>query len=155
MSNLAKAISIASEAHMGQFDKGGVSYIMHPLHVMMTVEHLGEEVMIVAILHDAIEDSKLTLNDLKQFGFSEKILISIYLLTHAPIQNYNTYIKAIKRNNIATMVKIADLEHNMQVKRIKYRDKLSIADDIITASDEKILKRMKKYLRAWTYLKEE
>ena len=82
MNMLGKAIEIAVTAHAGQLDKGGNPYILHPLWVMNKVRHLGETHMIVAILHDSVEDSDLTLEDIVDYGFSTKVIHALVLLTY-------------------------------------------------------------------------
>lgn len=113
---LEKAISIAAKAHEGQTDKGGTAYIMHPLKLMMAMD--TEEEQITAILHDVVEDSTITIEDLKAEGFSEQVLDAITLLTRKKRASYQKYIEAIAENALATKVKMADLSHNMDITRI-------------------------------------
>ena len=110
-----KAYMIANRAHKGQVDKAGKPYILHPLYVMSKMH--TEEEAIVAILHDVIEDTDCTLDDLRKAGFSENVLESLRLLTHDPKEQYMNYIMKIKDNPIARSVKIADLKHNMDLTR--------------------------------------
>lgn len=113
---LEKAIAIAAKAHEGQTDKGGVAYIMHPLKLMMVMD--TEDERITAILHDVVEDSSITIEDLKTEGFSEPVLEAITLLTREKKASYQKYIEAIAENALATKVKMADLSHNMDITRI-------------------------------------
>ena len=113
-----KAYMIADRAHKGQVDKAGEPYILHPLYVMSKMH--TEEEAIVAILHDVIEDTACTLDDLRKAGFSENVLESLRLLTHDPKAQYMNYIMKIKDNPIARNVKIADLKHNMDLTRIPH-----------------------------------
>jgi (p)ppGpp synthase/HD superfamily hydrolase len=113
---LEKAISIALSAHKGQFDKGGNPYILHPLRVMMDMPTIEEK--IVAVLHDVVEDSNITIQSLKEESFSEEILNAITLLSINENQSYDEYISNIKKNSLATKVKLADLRDNMDKKRI-------------------------------------
>lgn len=113
-----KAYMIANKAHKGQVDKAGEPYILHPLYVMSKMH--TEEEAIVAILHDVIEDTDCTLDDLRKAGFSENVLESLRLLTHDPKEQYMNYIMKIKDNPIARNVKIADLKHNMDLTRIPH-----------------------------------
>jgi len=138
---LGKAIEIAVSAHAGQTDKGGQPYILHPLWVMNQVRHLGEDYMIVAILHDVVEDSDWTIEMLGDNGFHTKILHALTLLTHNPKQDYDEYIKMISFNPIAIAVKMKDLEHNSRITRLKGLRK-------------KDFDRLEKYHRAYTYLKD-
>lgn len=119
MSKLGLAISIAAQAFEDKTDKGGKPYILHPIWVMNKVRHLGEDAMIVAILHDLIEDTAWTLADLTKAGFSDKIVGDLHLLTHQKETPYMEYIKAISVSKIATAVKLADLEHNSNITRLK------------------------------------
>ncbi|BBC24997.1 HD domain-containing protein [Pseudanabaena sp. ABRG5-3] len=113
---LALAIAIATKAHEGQFDKAGKPYISHPLTVMAQMNTL--ESKIVAILHDAIEDSALTITDLVQQGFPDFIVKAIAAITKLKGEPYEDYILRVKSNAIARQVKIADLTHNMDISRI-------------------------------------
>ncbi len=113
---LALAIAIATKAHDGQFDKAGKPYISHPLTVMAQMDTL--ESKIVAILHDAIEDSDLKITDLVQQGFPDFIVKAIAAITKLKGEPYEDYILRVKSNAIARKVKIADLTHNMDISRI-------------------------------------
>jgi (p)ppGpp synthase/HD superfamily hydrolase len=137
---LAKAIQIASTAHLNQTDKGGKPYILHPLWVMDRVRHLGEDYMIVAVLHDVVEDSKdWSFVDLSKEGFNQNVMYALSLLTHNPDISYDDYIKAIALDPIAKAVKLRDLEHNSKITRLKGLRK-------------KDFDRLEKYHRAYTYL---
>jgi len=114
---LEQAIYIALQAHKGKADKGGSPYILHPLRLMLVMETTEEK--IVAVLHDVIEDSSFTIQKLKQEGFSKKVLDAVSLLTKTENQNYENYISAIKKNPLATKVKLADLKDNMDLSRLK------------------------------------
>lgn len=114
---LEKALSIALTAHKGQKDKGGSPYILHPLRVMSSVVTMEEK--IVALLHDVVEDSTITIQQLSEEKFSKKILSAVSLLTKKENQPYENYIRAIKKNALATRVKKADLKDNMNIARLK------------------------------------
>lgn len=137
MSNYELALKIATEAHKGQVDKAGVPYINHPLTVASLVE--TEEEKIVALLHDTIEDTNITEQDLLNYGFSNKIVEAVKLLTHNKDVPYMDYVAKIKDNELARKVKIADLTHNSDLCRLKE----------ITDKDKK---RYKKYQNALLYL---
>lgn len=137
---LGRSIEIATSAHSGQTDKGGKPYILHPLWVMNKLRHLGDDYMIVGVLHDTIEDSEWTIDQLRSEGFSEEIITAITLLTHTKDQSYDDYIKSISLNPLARAVKIRDLEHNTKITRLKGLRK-------------KDFDRMEKYHRAYVYLK--
>lgn len=111
------AISVALQAHKGQLDKGGHPYILHPLAVMNRVESMEEK--IVAVLHDVIEDSEVTIEELRGLGFSEEILTAIQLLTRSTEDSYEEFIEKTTRDRTARNVKIADVQENMNISRIK------------------------------------
>lgn len=134
---LEQAIYIALQAHKGKADKGDNPYILHPLRVMLTMETTEEK--IVAVLHDVIEDSGFTIQQLKQNGFSKKVLDAVSLLTKKENQSYQDYISVIKKNPLAVKVKLADLKDNMNTKRLKK----------ITEADRE---RIKKYKAAYKFL---
>jgi hypothetical protein len=115
MATIEKALQIAAQAHEGQKDKEGLAYILHPLRVMSRVE--GEESQIVAILHDVVEDTKVTLDDLRKAGFSEKILEAVQCVTHRKDDPYADYVVGCKNNPIARQVKLGDLADNCRLDR--------------------------------------
>lgn len=139
MSNLGKAIKIASVEFENKLDKGGRPYILHCLWVMDRVRHLGDEYMIVAVLHDLIEDTKWTFEKLRKEGFSEKVIDALKYLTHLEKDSYEDYIEMISCNEIARAVKLRDLEHNSKITRLKG----------VTKRD---FERMKKYNNAYLFL---
>jgi (p)ppGpp synthase/HD superfamily hydrolase len=139
MQNLEKAISIAVRYHKYQRDSEGMPKILHPISVMFKMQTIEE--MIVAVLHDIIEDTDVTLKDLKGFEFSDEVINALQCLTRQKDEDYFNYINRIKTNPIAIKVKLADLEHNMDLRRIK------------NLTDEEIIKIIKKYKRAWDELK--
>ncbi len=135
-----KAMLIAMRAHDGQKDKAGMDYINHPLYLALQMS--TEDETIVALLHDVIEDSNYTIDDLRAAGFNNKIIEALSLLTHDTKLNYSDYmdyIKGISNNSIATKVKIADLKHNVDISRL----------EVITDKD---IKRTEKYKNAITML---
>lgn len=134
---LNMAVKIAAHYHEGQVDKSGQPYILHPLWVMNNVESLKGK--IVAVLHDIVEDTVMTMDKLSIFGFDEDILVAIDVLTKKEGQNYTEYIELINKNNLAREVKIADLKHNMDLGRLKE----------VTDKDRK---RYEKYKTAYNYL---
>ena len=116
ISLLERAIEIALSAHLGQTQWNGRPYILHPLRVMSDVE--GDDAKMVAVLHDVVEDSEWTLDDLQAEGFSEDVILAIGVLTRPHGMNYDQYIEEIAHNRLARQVKLADLRHNMDVRRI-------------------------------------
>ena len=111
-----KAMDICFEAHKDQKDKSGQPYVFHPFH--LAEQMTDEETTIVALLHDVVEDTSVTLEDLAAEGFSQSVLDAIALMTHAPGVNYMDYVAEIKKNPIAKAVKIADLTHNSTLSRL-------------------------------------
>jgi len=113
---LEKAISIALAAHKGQVDKGGNPYILHPIRVMGSVKTMEEK--IIALLHDVVEDSDITIEQLKKEGFSESTLEAINLLTKTSDCSYEDYLLRIKSNKLALEIKKADLMDNLDNSRL-------------------------------------
>ena len=121
-----KALLISFNAHKDQVDKCGMPYVYHPYHV---AERMKSEISTcVALLHDVVEDTDITLDDLKAQGFPDEVINALSLLTHKKNIPYMDYIKAIKENPIATEVKLADLGHNIDYTRIGKLEALTEAD---------------------------
>lgn len=116
MSTLERAIALAAEAHTGQFDKAGAPYILHPLRVMFTVSPGAEQ--IVAALHDVVEDSPLTLDDLAAAGFAPEIVQAVDALTKRAGEDRLTAARRAAANSIARNVKLADVTDNMNLTRL-------------------------------------
>ena len=114
---LNKAVSIAKFAHQGQVDKAGVDYINHPIRVMNAVDEEKEK--IVAVLHDVVEDSGITLRDLRKQGFDEEVVIAVGCLTKIAGESYSQFIDRVKSNRLASRVKLQDLKDNMDLSRLK------------------------------------
>ena len=131
--NTKKAMKLCFEAHKEQVDKTGLPYVFHPFHLAEQMQ--DEETTICALLHDVVEDTDYTLEDLKNMGFSESVLEALALLTHDDAVPYMDYVKTLSTNKIARVVKIADLKHNSDVTRL----------DTITEWD---IARGKKYAEA-------
>lgn len=139
---LAKAISIASVAFENEYDKGGKPYILHCLWVMNKVRHLGDIYMIVAVLHDLLEDTEWTSQMLLKVGFTEEIVKYLEILNHDPNEPYMDYImNKVALYDVTTQVKLRDLEHNSRITRIK-------------DTRPKDLERIGKYQKAYMYLTE-
>ena len=116
MTTLENAIAIAAKAHAGQTDNGGAPYILHPLRVMMKLSEPKER--IVAVLHDVVEDSPVTFNDLRQAGFDEEVIEAVRALTKLPGESRMDAAQRARRNPIARRVKLADVGDNMDPSRI-------------------------------------
>ena len=138
MTQLENAIALAVEAHRGQTDRNERPYILHPLHLMLQMD--TEEEMIVAVLHDVVEDTDYTLDDLRErLGLAEAVTEAIRLLTHDAADSYEAYVGKLKPNSMARKVKLADLRHNMDTRRLAE----------IGPDDEA---RLERYQRAWEML---
>lgn len=135
---LALAISIAAKAFKDKLDKSGEPYILHCLYVMSKQTTITRK--IIAILHDLVEDTDWEFEDLERKGFGLSVIIPLKLLTHYPVEKtYDEYIRDISMNDDATAVKLADLEHNSQITRLKGLTKADHA-------------RIEKYHRSYVYL---
>ncbi|RTZ11541.1 HD domain-containing protein, partial [Streptococcus pneumoniae] len=115
-SQAIKAHEVAKKAHFGQIDRAGIDYIKHPETVASFV--VTDEEKAVAYLHDVIEDTSLTLLDLKKEGFSKNIIEAVDILTKKKGQDYQSYLNLVKTNELARVVKLADLRHNSDLTRL-------------------------------------
>lgn len=113
MSNLETAIAVASAAHMGQLDKRGDPFILHPIRVMLVQTTL--QTRIVAILHDMVASSDTSFNDLYSFGFDDDIALAVNSITRRDEEDYFEFIRRASRNPLSRPVKIADLRDNLQM----------------------------------------
>ena len=134
-----KALKLCFEAHKNQLDKSGMPYVFHPFHLAEQME--TEETVVAALLHDVMEDTDYTAEDLKEMGFDGDILEALLLLTHQDGVDYMDYVKKIKSSPIARAVKLADLTHNSDLTRL----------DTV---DQKALERKEKYKKAIEFLTE-
>ena len=135
-----KAMILCFRGHRDQVDKSGAPYVFHPFHVAEQME--TEETVAVALLHDVIEDTDYTLEDLKAMGFPDSVTGALALMTHDDSVPYLDYVAKLKDNPIARAVKLADLRHNSDLSRL---DKV----------DEKALERVEKYRKAIELLTQE
>ncbi len=135
MPTLEHAIALAIQAHQGQVDKAGQPYILHPLRVMFRLS--GETEQIVGVLHDVIEDSDLTPDDLRRHGYSEEIITALEHVTRRPDETYEEFVQRSRQHPIACRVKQADLEDNMDVRRLS------------NPPSPQDLQRLARYRRAW------
>ena len=117
MTLLEKAIILSTKAHAGQKDKSGEAYILHPLFVMSKMKNdMGR---IVALLHDVIEDTEITEDDLRKEGFPSEVIDTVKILTRSKNEDYiEDYIQRILTNSLAIEVKLGDLSHNMDLNRM-------------------------------------
>ena len=128
-----KALCVCFEAHKDQRDKSGMPYVFHPFHLAEQME--TEDTTVVALLHDVVEDTDCTLDDLAAMGFGDAVIDALTLLTHDPAVPYMEYVAAIQHDPIARAVKLADLRHNSDLSRL----------DTV---DDEALARREKYLQA-------
>ena len=132
-----KALKLCFDAHKNQVDKTGMPYVFHPFHL---AEQMSDEISTVcALLHDVVEDTEYTFNDIRNVGFPQEVIDVLMLLTHEDNVPYMEYVEKINENTIAKQVKLADLRHNSDLTRL----------NII---DEKALARVEKYQKAITIL---
>ena len=134
-----KALKLCFEAHKNQTDKSGLPYVFHPFHIAEQMP--DEKTTIVALLHDVIEDTSYTIQDLRDLGFDEEVLDALALLTHDKNVPYTDYVAKIKGNPIARTVKLADLRHNSDLTRLE-------------TVDDSALRRFEKYKAAIQLLSE-
>ena len=127
------ALKLCFEAHKNQTDKSAMPYVFHPFH--LAEQMVTEDTTVVALLHDVVEDTDYTIEDLTTMGFSKTVTDAIRLMTHDKTVDYMDYVRAIKENPVARAVKLADLKHNSDTTRL----------DIV---DEKAKKRVEKYAKA-------
>ena len=111
-----RAMKLCYEAHKGQVDKTGVPYVFHPFHV--AEQMTDEATTIVALLHDVVEDTDYTLEDIAALGFGKEIVDAVALMTHADDVPYLEYVARLKDNPLARAVKLADLAHNSDLSRL-------------------------------------
>jgi len=134
-----KALQIAVRAHKGQKDKAGHDYILHPIRVSERCD--DPRAKIVTLLHDTIEDTDVTADYLREEGFTEEIVEAVLAVTRREGEEYNDYVRRAAQNELGRMVKRADLEDNMDIRRLPE----------LTDRD---VERLRKYLRAWQYIVE-
>ena len=130
---LERAIKLAVKAHKGQVDRFGQPYILHPLRMMLSVKKNSEK--IVALLHDTVEKTTTTYDDLREKGFSGDVIEAVNSLTRRKGEDYDAYISRVSKNSIAVIVKIADLNDNLTESKKRYMAR-------------KNLERIRKYKKA-------
>ena len=128
-----RAMKLCFDAHKDQVDKSGLPYVFHPFHLAEQME--DELTTVTALLHDVIEDTAYTMEDLREMQFPEEVLCALKLLTHNDATPYLEYVARIKTNRIARAVKLADLQHNSNLSRL---------DSV----DDNALQRVEKYRKA-------
>ena len=138
---LGKMLVLATNSHDGQFDKGGKPYIMHCLKVMHYLKTDDEELMCIALGHDLVEDTKVTYHQLNELGFSERVIEGIWSLTKQRGQTYDEYKRQVFASEDAMRVKLCDLRHNSDIRRLK-------------GVTEKDIQRIAKYHQFYLEIKE-
>ena len=147
MSSLERAIALAATAHEGQTDKAGQPYVLHLLRVMMAqttgdmTKRASRPAMIAAVLHDIVEDTGYTFEDLREEGFSREVVTAVEHLTRQDGESYTEFAERAASHPVARVVKLADLEDNMDITRLP-----EVSD--------RDRKRLAKYHQAWSRLKE-
>ena len=136
---LGKMLVLTTNRHAGQTDKGGNPYILHPLKVMHYLKTDDEELQCIALAHDLIEDTPTTFAELKEMGFTDRVIEGIRALTKMPGESYEDYKVRVICNTDAVKVKLCDLRHNTDVRRLK-------------GVTQKDLDRMEKYHRFYIEL---
>ena len=116
---LGKMLVIATNAHTCQFDKGGAPYILHPIKAMHYLNSSDEELQCIAVGHDLLEDTNVTVTDLFNAGMSQRVLDGIQALTKLPGQTLDEYKAGVFASKDAMLVKLADLRHNTDIRRLK------------------------------------
>ncbi|HEU5366990.1 MAG TPA: hypothetical protein VFU69_00935 [Ktedonobacterales bacterium] len=134
MPTLEDAIVLAMQAHRGQVDKVGQPYVLHLLRVMMRLE--GEAAQMAGVLHDLVEDTGYSFDDLRALGYAEGLIQALDCLTRRPEESYEQFIERARANPLARRVKRADLEDNMDIRRLP-------------VMSEKDLERLNRYIAAW------
>lgn len=135
--SLEDALALAAKAHKGQRDKAGQPYILHPVRLMLSVP--DEPARIVALLHDVVEDTTTTMDDLRAAGYAEDLLAALDCVTRRDTETYEEFIDRLAPNELARRVKLADLADNMDLSRLP-------------AITEKDLVRLQRYKAAWARL---
>lgn len=138
-SQTKKAMKLCFEAHKNQLDKSGMPYVFHPFHLAEQMS--DEDTTVVALLHDVVEDTEHTFENLSEMGFNSTVLSALRLLTHEKATPYMDYVAEIKKNPVARAVKLADLRHNSDLTRLD------------TVSEEALV-RVEKYKKAIKMLEE-
>lgn len=138
MPTLERAIALAVEAHRGQVDKAGHPYILHPLRVMLALEEELERM--AAVLHDVVEDTPVTFEQLRAEGYPEEVVVALEHLTKREKESYPEFVERAAANPIARRVKLADIEDNLDLRRI-------------AEPTDKDLARLRRYRAAWQTLK--
>lgn len=137
---LAKAIALAATAHQDQSDRAGRPYILHPMKVMHYLRSEDDELKAIAVLHDVVEDTEVTLEHLAAWGMSDRVIAGVRAMTKLADQTNDEYLGQILLNPDAILVKMADLRHNSDIRRLK-------------GVSQKDIQRIEKYNKMYEVLK--
>lgn len=116
---LSKMLVLATNKHAGHYDRGGRPYILHPLKVMHLLRSDDDELNSIALGHDLIEDTDTTYSELRSLGFSDRVINGIAALTKVKGETFEDYKIKVCNNQDAIRVKMADLQHNTDIRRLK------------------------------------
>jgi (p)ppGpp synthase/HD superfamily hydrolase len=152
---LAKAIAFAAAAHEGQTDKLGRPYILHPIAVMDSFEpwrgageDIREQLQTVAILHDVVEDTMITVERIAEL-FGKRIAQAVYAITKRSGETYMQYLERVKADTLALAVKVHDIKHNTSPERLRHLDKST--REYLTAKYKRALDFLyPRFLEIWT-----
>lgn len=143
------AMKLCFEAHKDQVDKAGIPYLFHPISLAERFGEDQEAETCVALLHDVLEDTDYTVDDIRSAGMNEEVIEALLLLSHNPKVEYMDYVRRLSKNNIARHVKICDLQHNSNLSRLetvtekdlkrveKYKEALKILFEVEGSSEQK------------------
>lgn len=155
MDNIATAIAFAASFHENQIDKSGKPYVLHPIHVMMAMERDGfnEDVLCVAVLHDTVEDTELTLEMLELNGFQPQVVAGVDAMTRRENETYKAYINRCLANDIASAVKYYDSRHNISRRDGLDKDFIKFLDKRYGGTIAKIDSLLAEHPNLWDHLK--
>lgn len=139
---LSRMLVLATNRHAGQFDLSGQPYILHPLKVMYYLKTDDEELQCIALGHDLIEDTDTTYDELRKLGFSDRVIEGITCLTKQRGETYEQYKEKVKSNIDSVIVKMQDLRHNSDIRRLR-------------GVTEKDIRRIEKYHKFYLELKDQ
>lgn len=138
---LSNALKLMVDSHHGQYDKGGMPYCCHCLKVMHYTRSEDREVQMIAVMHDLIEDTDITYQELRDRGFTDRVIEGVRCMTKVKGETAEEYFAKVASNKDSVIVKMADLRHNSDIRRLK-------------GVTEKDIKRIEKYQRMYERLKE-
>lgn len=141
--SLEDALALATEEFKGTLDKAGQPYILHCLRVMQAQD--SDDARQVGLLHDLVEDTQVTLDDLRRRGFSERVVSAVDAMTHRPDEAYHAYVLRLSQCPLAIPVKLADLHDNYRLDRVAFRIEHRPND----------ARRIQRYILTYQFLKQQ